>query len=126
MKTAPFDLQAALNGAKVVTRDGVRVLKVWRNNEVHETSNVAVSAKLGDDETFSYYLDGSYTRNGNRAIDLFLLDESEDEPTPPVAAAHDDLQYRIALRILSELNPDADRSYNEALMRAAEIVREFE
>lgn len=125
MKTKPFDLEAALNGAKVVTRDGRSVEGVRRNHWVRESSYGAVVATRNG-YTYEHYLNGAYDRSEDTCFDLFLLDESEDSPAPPAAApVHDDLQYRIALRILSELRPDGDRSYNEALMHAANIVREF-
>lgn len=78
MKTKPFDMQAALNGAPVVTRSGRKVLSV-------EFDSYPLSAKIEGD---NYNYEDTFTVSGRKygdclesPDDLFMLDEEggEDE-----------------------------------------------
>lgn len=72
-KLKPFDLEAAKNGAKVVTRDGhaVRIICYDRKNEEYP-----IVALVGEDEgaVFSYSSGGRYLEPNltDHDLDLFM------------------------------------------------------
>lgn len=71
MNLKPFNLEAALNGAKVVTRDGRTVSRVTYFPEIKGT-DYPVKA-IVEDNLQGFTVDGFYyTRNNESCIDLFL------------------------------------------------------
>lgn len=72
-KLKPFDLEAAKNGAKVVTRDGhaVRIICYDRKNEVYPI--VAIVGE-NEDSVFSYSSGGRYLGSNltDHDLDLFM------------------------------------------------------
>ena len=76
MKTKPFDIQAALNGAPVVTRSGRKVLSIE-----YDTYPISVKVEWEDGDPY----EDTYTVSGRRYVsretpdDLFMLDEEGGE-----------------------------------------------
>ena len=74
MKTKPFDMEAALAGAPVVTRDGRRVI----NLQFAKTYPIEATIVNDDETTFHdiFTKDGCIWDNGLQSdFDLFMLDE---------------------------------------------------
>lgn len=70
MNLKPFDPEAALAGAKVVTRDGRKVseIAVFRTAKtVYPVSTVI------DGHIFSHTIDGLYFGNSDASLDLFIV-----------------------------------------------------
>lgn len=72
MKTKPFDLRAALNGAPVVTADGKRVTGIR-----YKTYPICGTVVLnpGDQERLTFTLDGRMNIRSKTDLDLYMLDE---------------------------------------------------
>ena len=68
MKLEKFDLEKALNGAKVVTRDGREVLELTKFENLGELPLVGVVD--GDLETWS--IKGEYSKDTTSNMDLFI------------------------------------------------------
>jgi len=81
MKLLPFDLEKALNGAKLVTRDGREVTgfeKRLGHEEAHPFCYIGQIAKEWSKDAFTD--EGKYYSNSKESkVDLFLLDE---QPAP--------------------------------------------
>ena len=77
MKTKPFDMQAALNGAPVVTRSGRKVFSVG-----FDTYPICAKIDCG----YHHYAEETFTVSGRKygdalesPDDLFMLDEEGGE-----------------------------------------------
>ena len=71
MKTKPFDLIAAMNGAKLVTRDGREAKFIAYVPEARAYCRVI--AMLPDGDVRSYYEDGMYLSIDDALCNLFLV-----------------------------------------------------
>jgi hypothetical protein len=67
MKTKPFDLEAALKGEPVATRDGRRVVEIKRFETVNRIHGVLDGRVIGWD------LNGSLLSSGETKADLFMV-----------------------------------------------------
>jgi len=73
MKTKPFNLEEALNGAKVVTRDGYEVTQLHKYNIIKKPHCLC---GVLCDEIFSWTINGEYWDSDNKhSRDLFLVVE---------------------------------------------------
>lgn len=76
MKTSPFNLEKALQGAPVVTRDGRKVLAIHKFDVDVEQPLIAIL--YGKNDAYAYNLDGRYkVINENHENDLFMLEPDE-------------------------------------------------
>ncbi len=73
MKLEKFDLEKALNGTKVVTRDGREVTQLSKFNTYRKLCLYGVV----DDEVECWTIDGQYTDNSSCSMDLFLESKVE-------------------------------------------------
>jgi hypothetical protein len=67
----PFNLDAALSGAKVCTTEGVEVTTITYNPKI---LSYPVRVRIADD-THSYTADGVYNRSHETRLDLCLYEE---------------------------------------------------
>lgn len=73
MKTKPFNLEEALNGAKVVTRDGDEVTQLHKYNIIKKLHCLC---GVLNDEIISWTINGEYLGSDNyHSRDLFLVVE---------------------------------------------------
>ena len=70
MKTKPFDLQAAMNGAKLVTRDGREAKFIAYVPEADDPDSRLLALIQG--EVYSFGDEGNYIENEECRHDLFL------------------------------------------------------
>ena len=75
----PFDLKAALAGAKVITRDGREVFSVrhYPDNPVWRTVLADVRGEDGVIINLDYYSNGRYRSVREDVEDLFMAEEEE-------------------------------------------------
>ena len=71
----PFNLQEALAGKPVVTRDGRKVKIAAYNPEAHKMHEIIGWADSG---SRSWYKDGSFDGTENHGADLFMAPETKD------------------------------------------------
>lgn len=71
MKTKEFDLEEALNGAKVVTRDGREVTQLTKFKTIEEHCLYGVV----DEEIHSWHKNGVFYKHTKNNTDLFLAVE---------------------------------------------------
>lgn len=72
----PFDLEAALRGAPVVTRNGREVTQLTRFYDV-KSKNPLRGVVLGD--IYGWPMDGAVWTNGACPEDLFMADTKDDK-----------------------------------------------
>lgn len=75
MKTKPFNLEEALNGAKVVTRDGQEVKELTHFKTVDYEVDILVGTVNGT--LIQWYKDGGYNRDSISPKDLLLAFEPQ-------------------------------------------------
>ena len=73
MKTKPFNLEEALNGAKVVTRDGREVTELTK---FESEAQDFIFGRI-DKSIFAWRLNGNYYNEGASSLDLFLAVEPQ-------------------------------------------------
>lgn len=71
MKTKEFNLEEALNGAKVVTRDGREVTQLTKFKSIEEHCLYGVL----EDEIHSWHKNGTFYKHTKNNTDLFLAVE---------------------------------------------------
>lgn len=75
MKTKPFNLEEALNGAKVVTRDGREVKQLTFFEDVKV---FPLAGNAGDSLITVWNIDGTFMQNGDKSEnDLFIAVETK-------------------------------------------------
>lgn len=70
----PFNLQAALNGAALVTRDGRKVLMFALDNETFNGDTFPYMAKIDGDSGFNFFTEDGRYNTIESHLDLFLAD----------------------------------------------------
>jgi hypothetical protein len=136
MKTLPFDLEAALAGAPVVTRDGREVSRlIKRDVNAYTTPYVLeayVPSGMGTPDRMTFTENGSWHDNAREEdADLFLVDITPDvvripdaAPVPPIKydrLQHEDLQW--ALRRLPRKVLELAKEQGSALMIGGGYLR---
>lgn len=76
MKTKPFNMEAALNGAPVVTRDGRRVRDIQYSPY---PINATIENSDGTDLSTNFTLEGHFFGKSVSCRDLLILDEEGGE-----------------------------------------------
>jgi hypothetical protein len=69
MKLEKFDLEKALNGAKVVTRDGREVTQLTK----FETYDKFCLYGLVDEQVYCWSIKGEYSDNSSCSMDLYIV-----------------------------------------------------
>lgn len=82
MKTKPFDLETAKQGAKLVTRDGkpARIVN-WDMNDVKYPIVALIETKCGTEDVCTYTNNGRcYSDDTDTIGDLFIIEEPQYVP----------------------------------------------
>lgn len=119
MKLLPFDLEKALNGAKLVTRDGRSAVQ-FRPRLRCEGSFYPFEAFVDGSGSCSYLNNGVYHLGYISTLDLFLADEVAPEPTPPAPDLLPNYKrmYEMLELLKPSLMPEQMKQVNEILLTA--------
>lgn len=78
MKTKPFNLEKALKGAKVVTRDGIEVIQLTKFDTSEGSKLIGIIKYDEDNKNLKYWrCDGTFYSEGKSIYDLFIALETK-------------------------------------------------